>query len=531
MSNEKDPIILTNYAKVSKLLISTAVLLTLIYFTWWLNINNAGHPVLYTFLVVGEIFHVWQALGYAYTIYNQKRIPFKMAKYYHPVDIYITVCGEPVEVVEKTVRAVMDISYPYFNAYVLNDSKGAGKDNWEDIDIMAERYGAVPISRPTNKGFKAGNVNNAMRLTKAPYIAIFDADQIPEKNFLIRTMGYFNDEKMALVQTPQYYVNKGDNFLTRAAWEQQELFFGPICNGKNKSNATFWCGTNAIIKRKAIESIGGVPEDNIAEDFLASLFLHEQGWSTIYIPEILAKGLAPHNLEDYVNQQFRWARGSLEVIFKYNPLFRRGLSWAQKMQYLYSSGYYLNGIIVLIDAAIPLLALGFDALPVSAETSDFMVYFFPFIFSTIFLLMMSTRNQITFNAIQMSMSSFFVFFTATISAALNIKVKFKVTSKSKESGNYLKLVIPHMIYIVLTIIAIVVAVIRDGIVPSVVTNASWAIFNIIFFSGFLRVAYPWETVFEKLTKPVTLGLEQEVAEEFAFPFVEIDTSLHTDHED
>ena len=232
-----------------------------------------------------------------------------------------------------------------------------------------------------------------------------------------------------------------------------------------------------------------------------------------------------------MNQQFRWARGSLEVIFKYNPLFRRGLSWAQKMQYLYSSGYYLNGIIVLIDAAIPLLALGFDALPVSAETSDFMVYFFPFIFSTIFLLMMSTRNQITFNAIQMSMSSFFVFFTATISAALNIKVKFKVTSKSKESGNYLKLVIPHMIYIVLTIIAIVVAVIRDGIVPSVVTNASWAIFNIIFFSGFLRVAYPWETVFEKLTKPVTLGLEQEVAEEFAFPFVEIDTSLHTDHED
>ncbi len=517
-----EPIKLNNRGKIGTFTLSVISIFTIGYFTWWLNLNHAGHPVLYALLFVGEVFHVWQALGYIFTVWSQKEVVSPKITKYYPVDIFITVCGEPAEIVEKTIQGALSIDYPNFKVYILNDGKGAGKHNWREIDELALRYGVIPITRERNGGFKAGNLNNALRQTKGEFFAVFDADQIPEKNFLTKTIGFFKDPLMALVQTPQYYANKDENSLTKAAWEQQELFFGPICVGKNRYNATLWCGTNAVVRKNAIYSIGGVPEHNIAEDFLASLFLHEKGWKSIYVPEILAKGLAPHNLSDYVNQQFRWARGSLEVIFKYNPLFRKGLSWAQKIQYLYSSGYYLNGLIVIIDAVIPLAALTFNVLPVNASTSDFMIYFFPFIFSTIYLLMMSTRNQITFNAIQLSMSSFFVFFIATLSTAFGIKAAFKVTNKSKETGNFLNLVIPHALYTIAAIISIVVAVIRDGIVPSVVTNAAWAVFNITFFSAFFKVAYPWDELWSRVTSLFHSEKEDVVSPstKLAYTFVE-----------
>jgi cellulose synthase (UDP-forming) len=512
---ESVPRKIANQPSISKALLILVGIATIVHFAWWLNLNNIGHPVLYGLLFVGQVFFLWQAVGYILTIWGQKKIPFKPVTEAYPVDIFITVCGEPVSVVEKTLKAAVSMHYPNFKVYILNDGFVAKKDNWKEIDDLAKRYGAIPITRTKPGGAKAGNVNNALSKTESPFIAVFDADHIPEKNFLARTMGYFNDEKMALVQTPQYYENKEDNYLTEAAWEQQELFFGPICNGKNASNATFWCGTNAVIRREALEEIGGVPENNIAEDFLASLFMHEKGWRSTYVPEILAKGLAPHNLGDYSNQQFRWARGSLEVIFKYNPLFRKGLTWRQKVQYLYSSGYYLTGIIVLINALVPLIALSLNILPVNAATTDFMVYFFPFIFLTIFLLMKSTNNQITFKAIQLSISSFFIFITAMFSTIFNVKSAFKVTSKSKESGNYLKLVIPHLIYTVASLIIISIAVYRNGFIPFVVTNASWALYNIAFFYAFVRVAYPWSNLFSwlkgKETTTTTIAEEKNIA--------------------
>ncbi len=490
---EHTPVIHNRYS-VSRLLILFYGFVVLVYTMWWLNITNAGNPVLYVLLLLGEIYHVWQALGYVYTIWNQQDVPKQSIEHYYPVDIFITVCGEPVEVVEKTLKAVFAMDYPNKQVYILNDGRGRNAPGWQDVDNLALRYGATPITREKNVGAKAGNINNALRQTTSPFVAIFDADHAPEPDFLTETMGFFKDDNLALVQTPQYYENKDQNFLTRSAWEQQELFFGPICRGKNRVNATFWCGTNAVVRRKTLEQIGGVPENNIAEDFLGSLFFHQHGWKTLYVPKVLAKGLAPHDLGNYINQQYRWARGSLEVIFKYNPLFKKGLTWAQKLQYLYSSGYYLNGIIILIDALIPLFALTFNVLPVKAGTQNYMIYFFPFIFLTIYILLLSTNFQITFNAIQLSMSSFFVFCMAVLSTILGRKVSFKVTSKSQEGGNFLKLVIPHLVYVGLSVIAIAIGINRNGFVPSVITNSSWALFNIFFFWGFIRVAYPWATI-------------------------------------
>lgn len=486
---------------ISKIFMSLTGFFVLIYFSWWLNLNNAGNPILYGLLVLGEIYHVWQAFGYIYTVWDQRKPPVKVLtmKYNHPpVDIFITVCGEPVEIVEKTLKAATSMKYNNYTVYVLNDGMSRNLPGWKEINEVSEKYGAIPITRTHNIGAKAGNINNATSKAESPFIAVFDADHVPYEDFLLKTMAYFSDPKMAIVQTPQYYVNSGNSYLTQAAWEQQELFFGPICRGKNRMNATFWCGTNAVIRKEALESIGGVPEASIAEDFLASLRMHEKGWHSIYIPEVLAEGLSPHNLGNYILQQFRWARGSSEIMFKHNPIFSKNLTFGQKVQYLYSSSYYLNGFVILLDALIPVYVLFSGALPVRADTSDFILYFFPFIFSTLHLLMLSTENTITFRAIQLSVSSFYVFIKAVLLSVLGIKAKFNITSKSEESGNFLFLTTPHFIYIGVSLMAIIYGLLMHGFVPSVLTNASWIIFNIVFFSGFIRAAYPWSELFTKI---------------------------------
>lgn len=492
--------IISTPTKISKLIISLSVVFTIIYFMWWLDFRNMGNPYLYIALFIGEIYHVLLSFGYAYAIWDQKKPRTKKLKAFPKVDIFITVCGEPEEVVEKTVKAALAINYPNHEVFILNDGyvyeKSKGKrTNWREINALAKKYGVTAITRRKPGGAKAGNVNNAIKLTDAPFFVVLDADHIPYENFLQKTMGYFNDDKMAIVQTPQYYENSDDSFLTQAAWEQQELFFGPICRGKIRMNATFWCGTNAVIRREALVQVGGVPEDNIAEDFLASLFIHKNGWHTTYVPEVLARGLAPHDLESYINQQYRWARGSLEVIFKYNPLFIKGLTWAQKAQYLWSAGYFLNGFVIVLNAFTPILVLATGITPVNINSTNFMIFFFPYIFSTLYLLMLSTHNTITFKAIQMSMSSFYIFITAAFSTIFGFKATFKVTSKSaKDEGNYLKYTIPHFTYIILGIGAAYLAIIREGLVPSVVTNISWVLFNFAFFFGFIRVAYPWRNL-------------------------------------
>src|SRR3989344_1420876 len=481
--------------RIPRILSRVYLAAVLFYATWWLDFSHVGSWVLYGALLIAEIYHVWQVVGYLYTVWRIDDVVYVKPKEYPPVDIFITVCGEPREIVEQTVAAAKLIDYPDLKVHILNDGLVAGMANWRDIEDLGRDHNVDVITRTTPGGAKAGNINHALSVTTAPFFALFDADHVPHKDYLMRTIGHMNDPKMAFVQTPQYYKNRDDNFITRGAWEQQELFFGPICQGKNRMNATFWCGTNALIRRRALLDAGGVPEKSIAEDFLASLFIHERGWKSLYLPEILAHGLAPIDLEAYSAQQYRWARGSLDVMFKYNPLFRKGLTFAQKMQYLYSAGYYLNGLVVLMDAFIPLFFLFFGVVPVDDYTGNLVIYFAPFIFLTLYFLIRSTAYTITFRAIQLTIAASFVFLMALIASVTGKQTRFKVTSKVvHDKGNFISYAIPNMVYVLVGVIGVVFALNRDGVTPAVITNASWVLFNVVFFWPFIQEAYPWRAV-------------------------------------
>lgn len=474
----------------SKRLLLFNSLMALIYLTVISFGFNSGNVILFGLLIAGEIFHIFQILGYCYTIWDNRLKAAFDDQFSEPVDVFITVCGEPVDIVRDTALAVLNMDYPHLNVYLLNDGLVAKQDNWYEIELLAKELGITAITRLIPGGAKAGNINNALSQTSSKYIAIFDADHVPHTDFLKKTMGYFINSKMGFVQTPQFYKNQATNKITQTAWDQQTLFFGPIMSGKNRLNSAFMCGTNMVISREALVEAGGMCEFNIAEDFLTSLFVHAKGWSSIYIPKVLSEGLAPEDFLSYYKQQFRWTRGSLEVIFKYNPLFMRGLSWAQRFQYLISASYYLSGIVVLIDMLLPIVFLFTGIMVIHTSTMALALIFLPYIVLNLYTLQKSSNFSYNFTAISFSLSAFYLQLRAIVAVLLNQKTSFAVTPKQQQEGNFLYLAAPHLAYIAVAIVGLGVGLLREGFSAGLVANLSWVIVNAAIFFPFIRASLP-----------------------------------------
>lgn len=474
--------------------------MSLLYLSWWLNPHQIANLPLYILLFLGEIYHVGMSLLFWHTVWPRRNKPQSQFTSHHPsVDIYITVCGEPKSIVRETAQAALDMDYTNHRVFILNDGFVAGKNNWKDMEDLADELHITCLTRKQPGGAKAGNINRALEKTKGEYILIFDADMVPHPDFLSTVMPHFADSRVGFVQTPQYYRNYSENVVTHGAWEQQEFFFGPIMRGKDTQNSAFICGTNVVLRRTALLEAGGMREDNIAEDFLTSLSIHQLGWKSHYIPNVLAEGMAPQDFLSYYKQQFRWARGSLEVLFSENPLFKKNLTFSQKLEYLSSALYYTNGVIFVIDIIMPLIFLYTGIKPVAATTTSFAFFFLPFMLLNLYTLFIVSKQQLTFRAISFSQASFTLQLSAIKSVLLKEKVGFSVTPKQAQSGNFLKLVAPHIAYIVLTAVGIIVAYTREGMNPSLATNIAWAVLPCIMFIPFIQASYDWKPIMSKLT--------------------------------
>lgn len=493
--------------KVSGNLLWLNVVVTIIYFAWWLNPFHVGNPILYSLLFFGEIYHITMSLLFWLTIwpenYNKSFSITPNRKIFFPsLDIFVPVAGEPIEIIRNTVQNVLRMRCINSKIYILNDGLVAGKDNWKEVEKLANELDVNCITRTTPGGAKAGNINYALKQTRGDIVVIFDSDMAPHEDFLEKVIPYFQDEKVGVVQTPQYYKNQNISEIAKGAWEQQEFFFGPIMEGKERSNSAFICGTNVAIRRQALEEVGGMYEESIAEDFLTGMFIHANGWKSHYINEVLAEGLAPEDLLSYNKQQFRWARGSMEMLISKNPLFKKGLSLTQRLEYLASTLYHFNGLVVAIDIFTPLAFLFFGIEPVAATTTSFALFFIPFIFLNLYTINRSSGGSITFRAISFSQSNWILQVKAFIDLLLNKKSSFAVTPKQAQSGNFLPLIYPHIIYSVLGIIAAFAGVYREGLNPSVATNISWVIFNIVLFVPYMQTAFNWNNLPFVKTKTV-----------------------------
>ncbi len=474
----------------SRSLLWATGVLALVYFMVLTFYFPVGSRVLFGVLVAGEIFHMWQVFTFIFMVRDTRRVEPIDPEYQAPVDVFITVAGEPVEVVEATVTAALRMRTVESHVYILNDGYVAKKENWMDMEHLARRLGVTCITRRVAGGAKAGNINNALRRTRSPLIAMFDADHVPKEDFLEKTVPYFSNPLMGFVQTPQFYRNYAQNYITKSSWEQQEIFFGPICRGKNRDNAATMCGTNMVVRREALLSVGGMCTESIAEDFITGLFMHNVGYHSVYVPEVLAEGLATEDLLTYSKQQFRWARGALDVIFRYNPIFMRGLTRAQKVQYLASASFYFTGLVVVIDALLPIAYFYTGQVPVLVSGMLLAGVFLPYFFVVLYLIQRVSNYTFTFASLSFSMGSFAIQLKALYAAITFKRSSFDITSKFKAQGNFLPLAKWHLFYIALVVVGIPIALSREGLSASLVNNTAWALFNIAIFAPFIYATLP-----------------------------------------
>ncbi|HEX4104017.1 MAG TPA: glycosyltransferase [Candidatus Paceibacterota bacterium] len=478
--------------QVPKLLLAVNILLALFYFFMIAFFFQKGELVLFWLLIFGEVFHLWQAITFIWTIWDTEHDVPKDPQFTPPVDVFITVAGEPIDVIEATVRGALAMDYPNFYVFILNDGYVAKKENWADVVRLADQLGVNCITRRKPRGAKAGNINNGLSVTESPFVAFFDSDHIPKPEFLRETVPYFADSQLAFVQTPQFYKNSETNFVAGGAWEQQSLFFGPICKGKNRLNAVTMCGTNMVVRRTALMEVGGMYEGSIAEDFITGFFLHKNGWKSLYVPKVLARGLAPEDFLAYTKQQARWARGSLDLIFQHNLLFTRGITFKQRMQYLSSVSYFLSGWVVLIDAIIPLMFFFTGQFPIQTSTMALATVFIPYILLMLYTIQRSSNSSFTYRALAFSVAGFQIHIASSVASFFRRKSGFSITPKRAQRGNFLYLTVAQMAYIPLVVAGAAYSVVHaHGVVtPAWVANFSWGLINAVVFAKYVRAAAP-----------------------------------------
>ncbi|MGK5682145.1 glycosyltransferase family 2 protein [Actinoplanes sp. URMC 104] len=405
-----------------RLLVALCTAASIWYFAWLLQPGRVGNPLLYGLLVLAELFNLVQAVGFWWTcLYRRKPQPPPVAARRWDVDVFIPVYNEPVEVVEPVVRAAVALGGAGVHVALLDDGRNPA------MEELALRHGAAYLRRPTNRGAKAGNINDALRRTGAPLVAVLDCDHVPGPRFLEATVGHFADDDVAFVQTPQYYANAADNATARAAWSQQALFFGSIAIGKAGLAAMFCCGTNVIFRRTALEAAGGFPENSVTEDFELSVGMHASGWRSVYVPEVLVQGLGPEDAASYVSQQLRWSRGCISAIPR---VLRARLPLRTRLQYLLSASYFLSGWTLVVYMLMPLLRIAFGAQPLaSASAADFLVHFAPYFVLSIVSVARAGAGAYTFAAFALAAANFWIGIVSTVREVLRRPARFVVTPK------------------------------------------------------------------------------------------------------
>lgn len=387
---------------VDRLVVAGLAVVILRYLVWRLfetvlpvNVLTVTGLFVWTVFVIEMLAWLDTAVLYAYMLRRTNRTPEadrhetrlrRMAPSELPeVDIFIATYNEPAEVLEKTIVGATELDWPKvkLNVWVLDD----GRRGW--LQRMSERLGASYLTRADNAHAKAGNINAAVTRTSAPFFLVLDADFIPQRNFLYRAMGFFDDPKIGIVQIPHNFFNpdpmQTSLNMSKVMPDDQRFFFEAIMPGRDGYDCAFCCGSNGIVRRSALEEIGNkLPSGSITEDMLLTLALKRKGYVTRYLDERLAFGLAPENINAFFIQRARWARGAIQIMFlREGPFGGPGLKWYERLFFLpfHWITQSFGQTIAMVTPAIFLLT-GVPPL-INASLDTVMSYQFPAIVAAI----------------------------------------------------------------------------------------------------------------------------------------------------
>jgi cellulose synthase/poly-beta-1,6-N-acetylglucosamine synthase-like glycosyltransferase len=228
-------------------------------------------------------------------------------------------------VVDRLVDAVCEFDYPIekLEIQVLDDST----DETCDIVELAVRRQAArgfdikQIRRATRLGFKAGALEEGLRTARGEYIAIFDADFVPPSDFLRRTVPYFRNDRLAVVQARWGHLNQDYSLLTKVQAALLDGHFVLEHGGRNRAGCFFnFNGTSGVWRREAIADAGGWQHDTLTEDLDLSYRAQLRGWQFLFLPNVVTPAELPVEMNGFKSQQFRWAKGSIQTCRKLLPL-------------------------------------------------------------------------------------------------------------------------------------------------------------------------------------------------------------------
>ena len=356
------------------------IFVSLWYLTWRLGTFNKEAMIFSILLFAAELYGFFTTLMHIFMVWRLTiREPPKPEDGLL-VDIFVVTYNEPVALLRKTLLTARNIEYPH-QTWLLDDGKRT------EMEELARELGCRYLSRDDNRDAKAGNLNNALLHSNGEFIAIFDSDHAPKKNFLMRTLGYFQDPSVAFVQTPQDFYNL-DSFQhfkkedKAPAWHEQTVFFRIIQRGKDFWNSSFFCGSCAVIRRSALDAIGGFATGTVTEDLHTSVRIHKKGFSSVYHAESLAYGLAPSGVIPFLKQRIRWGYGAMQVWRKEGVFFCRGLTMAQRINYFASTVTYFDGWQKGLFYIIPAIVLTTGIMPIITFGPEFLKHFIPYFFLT-----------------------------------------------------------------------------------------------------------------------------------------------------
>lgn len=499
---------------VTMLLMAVSVFSTLRYGYWrvvqtWQGITSAGHShrwdtVFVLMLLAAEFFAFSTlVLGYFQTLRPLRRPPLPLEgdpDDWPTVDVLVPTYNEPLHVVKGTVLAAQAMDYPAgkMRVLLLDDGKR------EEFREFAELAGVEYVTRSNNAHAKAGNINHALARLNGDFVTIFDSDHVPERSFLQTTLGWFlRDSCLGLVQTPHHFYSP-DPFERnlgqfRKVPNEGELFHRLVQDGNDLWNASFFCGSCAVLRRRALDEIGGIAVETVTEDAHTALRLQRLGWNTAYINIPKAAGLATESLAAHIGQRIRWARGMTQILRTENPLFASGLTFPQRLCYFNATTHFLFAVPRLIFLTVPLVYLLLGMVNIYGYTWAVLAYAAPhLVLSTLTNSRIQGRHRFSFwNEIYEVVLAPYILFP-TLLALISPKLgKFNVTSKGgilRRSYFDRRIAWPYLLLLALNLAGLVMGAQRYLADPAhrdtILMNAAWALYNSMILSVAVSVA--WE---------------------------------------
>ncbi len=365
------------------------------------------------------------------------------------VTVLIATYNEHLDVLLPTVTACLAMDGDH-ETWVLDDG-----DRLE-VEEMVTALGARYVSRTEHDHAKAGNLNHALAMVQTDLIAVFDADHVPDRQFLTRTLPYFADDQVALVQTPQHFYNTEsfEHLRPGVDLHEESLFYRVIQAGKHNAGTAFWCGTNAVLRVAALRDIGGVATESLTEDFHTTMKLHRAGWRSTYHNEVLARGLAAGGPDAFYAQRRRWGRGAMQVLRHDNPLTATGLTLQQRLGYIYSLSAWFDSWRTLGLALVPVAVLFTGVFPVDAPPAQFaLMAGVPFVLQQMALTLLSRGFAPAWFSLLFEVVRLPSNLAATLSLVRRGTGRFAVTAKGRIGEERTRARVPAVLLVLAAVLA------------------------------------------------------------------------------